>query len=134
MFRSTRRPTLEPPYDHLLKGLLSFSDLIQAEQTLHRLEDLRQRFLSAGDKKGVEYCRHLALLGRQRARAIGRNPRVGQQKRQEKQEIELWFGVWLETPDLFADWLELRKRSGGLSHILSDEQRHRIDSSNGDPS
>ncbi|MBZ5564748.1 MAG: hypothetical protein LAP13_20295, partial [Acidobacteriia bacterium] len=34
-----------------------------------------------------------------------------EKKRQEKLDIAHWFHVWLETPDLFFDWLELRKAS-----------------------
>ena len=49
--------------------------------------------------------------GKLRARSLAANPRVQAQKRQEKQEIARWFQVWLETPDLFADWLALRKSS-----------------------
>ncbi len=29
----------------------------------------------------------------------------------EKEEIMQWFKVWLETPDAFFDWLEVRKAS-----------------------
>jgi hypothetical protein len=36
---------------------------------------------------------------------------VGPDKRAEKAEIATWFRIWLETPDLFFDWLELRKAS-----------------------
>jgi hypothetical protein len=32
-------------------------------------------------------------------------------KRAEKEEIMQWFKVWLDTPDLFFDWLEARKAS-----------------------
>jgi hypothetical protein len=32
-------------------------------------------------------------------------------KRAEKEEIAQWFGVWLQTPDAFFDWLEVRKQS-----------------------
>jgi hypothetical protein len=29
----------------------------------------------------------------------------------EKEEIGGWFRIWLETPDAFFDWLEVRKQS-----------------------
>ena len=51
------------------------------------------------------------LKGKQRAASLGASPRVSPEKRREKQEIAAWFRVWLETPDLFFDWLELRKQS-----------------------
>jgi hypothetical protein len=42
---------------------------------------------------------------------IARNPKVEPQKRAEKEEMMNWFVIWLETPDAFFDWLELRKQS-----------------------
>jgi len=32
-------------------------------------------------------------------------------KRAEKVEIANWFRIWLETPDAFFDWLDVRKQS-----------------------
>jgi len=101
----------EAPYNALLDGILSFKTLAEAESTLKRLEDLRQRFRAEIDKKGVEYCRHIGVLGRRRAELIARNRRVSASKRLVKQEVALWFRIWLETPELFADWLFLRKRT-----------------------
>jgi hypothetical protein len=42
---------------------------------------------------------------------IARNHKVEAAKRAEKEEIAQWFGVWLQTPDAFFDWLEVRKQS-----------------------
>jgi hypothetical protein len=99
------------PYSEDLGGILSFNDIARAEDTLRKLEALRQRFRSAGDNKGIEYCRLVARLGRRRAELIGRNVRVNANKRLQKREISTWFGIWLETPNLFEDWLALRKKS-----------------------
>ncbi|HYY42970.1 MAG TPA: hypothetical protein VE775_09580, partial [Pyrinomonadaceae bacterium] len=42
---------------------------------------------------------------------IARNPKVAERKRAEKAEIAEWFTVWLQTPELFQDWLGLRQRA-----------------------
>jgi len=110
-----------PPYEELFKGVLSFRTLAETEACIARLEDLRQRFLKAGDKKGREYCRRVAALGAQRAGLIARNRRVGTDKRLVKQEAALWFRIWLETPDLFADWLALRVRRQEVRSMLDRE-------------
>jgi hypothetical protein len=101
----------DAPYDALLEGILSFKTLAEAESTLEHLEDLRRRYRAECDKKGVEYCRQIGVLGRRRAELIARNRRVAPSKRVVKQEMALWFRIWLETPELFADWLSLRKRT-----------------------
>ena len=107
----------EPPYDTQLRCILAFATFDAAEMCILRLEKLRQGYAVAGDKKGVEYCRRLALRGRQRAELIGRNMRVGAHKRLEKIEIAAWFQVWLETPALFEDWLSLRKGSAEFRRL-----------------
>lgn len=116
-----REPQLAPPYDTILHGILSFATLAETEETIARLENLRQRFLAASDKKGVEYCRQFALAGRRRAGMIAGNRRVSEPKRLQKQEAALWFQIWLETPGLFGDWLALRKNSEECRKLLDDK-------------
>jgi hypothetical protein len=106
-----REPQFDPPYDELLSGILSFKTLADTEKTLLKLENLRQRFLGSSDKKGMEYCRRVGALGRRRAELISRNRRVDPRKRLQKREAAVWFRVWLETPELFEDWVSLRKRT-----------------------
>jgi hypothetical protein len=42
---------------------------------------------------------------------IARNRKVEPHKRNEKEEIANWFRIWLENPDAFFDWLEVRKQA-----------------------
>jgi len=112
---------MDPPYDELLEGLLSFANFADAENSILQLEKLLQRFESESDKKGVAYCRQIARLGRRRAEMIARNKRVNANKRLQKKEIALWFQVWLETRSLFPEWLDLRKRTDDFCRLLSLE-------------
>ena len=59
----------------------------------------------------AERVREVGRLGRRRAEMIAHNHKVDDSKRVEKAEIARWFAIWLETPDTFFDWLELRKKS-----------------------
>ncbi|HYK87808.1 MAG TPA: hypothetical protein VE398_03510 [Acidobacteriota bacterium] len=121
MARAPAELTIDPPYDAQLNGILAFSNFAAAEKTILQIEKLRQGYRVAGDKKGVEYCRRLALQGRRRAELIGRNKRVGLRKRLQKIEIAAWFQVWLETPDLFEEWLQLRKASAGFRNLQDSD-------------
>ena len=107
------------PYGQHLEGILSFRDFASAERTLRQLENLRQRFKAASDKKGVECCRRIALLGRRRSELVSRNKRVGPRNRAQKREISLWFQLWLENPEIFWDWLELRKQAADFKLLSS---------------
>lgn len=112
---------IESPYREALTGILSFSSLAAAEETITRLEVLRRKYRSANDKKGEDYCRKIALLGRRRAELISRNARVRPEKRKQKREIAAWFGIWLETPEIFEDWLVLRKKTAEYGELLKSE-------------
>jgi len=102
---------LPEPYATRLEGALGFRDLKSAEASLRRLDAAYREYRAATDPTGVGLARALALKGKQRAESLARNPRVKPEARREKQEIAAWFRVWLESPDLFLDWLELRRQS-----------------------
>ncbi len=104
-------PLMPEPYANRLKGMLEFRDLASAEQSLLRLDAIFREYSEAADHLGARMVQALVKKGKLRARSLAANPRVQARKRQEKQEIARWFQVWLETPDLFADWLALRKTS-----------------------
>jgi hypothetical protein len=112
------------PYASRLKDVLEFHDLASAEQSLLRLDAIYREYASAADRQGAAMVRALVKKGKLRARSLAANPRVQARKRQEKQEIARWFLVWLETPDLFAAWLELRKSSEEFRSLFGGEDAH----------
>ena len=98
-------------YEEEFHDLLRFATLEEAEICLMRLDELWRKFRSEGQRAAAERVLEVARLGRRRAEMIARNPRVEAHKRDQKQEILEWFRIWLETPDTFFDWLDLRKQS-----------------------
>jgi hypothetical protein len=101
----------EDLYEEEFHDLLHFSTLEEAEICLMRLDELLRKFRVENDRATAERVLEVARLGRRRAEMIARNHRVDPLKRAEKEEILNWFKVWLETPDAFFDWLELRKQA-----------------------
>jgi hypothetical protein len=104
-------PWMEEPYATRLTGLLQFRDLETTEGALCNLDQAYREYQKAADRKGVTLVRSLGLKGKLRAEGLAANPRVSPERRAEKREIASWFRVWLENPDIFFDWLEVRKRS-----------------------
>jgi len=107
---STREDT-EEHYEEEFSDLLHFSTLEEAEMCLIRLDELLRKFVAEHERGEAERVREIGRLGRRRAEMIARNRKVDAQKRAEKEEIAHWFAIWLETPDAFFDWLEVRKQS-----------------------
>ena len=98
-------------YEEEFSDLLHFSTLDEAEMCLVRLDELLRKFLTEGERAAARRVREVARLGRRRAEMIARNHKVDKAKRVEKEEVAKWFEIWLETPDAFFDWLEVRKQS-----------------------
>jgi hypothetical protein len=107
---STKSDT-EGRYEEEFADLLHFSTLEEAEMCIVRLDELFRKFQHEHERAGAERVREVARLGRRRAEMISRNHKVDKAKRAAKEEIAHWFGIWLETPDAFFDWLEVRKQS-----------------------
>lgn len=112
-------PEIEEPYASRIRGALQFRDLASAEAAIRSLDAAYREYRRAPDRRGTGIVRSLMIKGKQRSESLGRNPRVSAGKRREKLEIASWFRVWLETPDLFFDWLELRKGSEEFRRIFS---------------
>ena len=99
------------PYEAMFRNVLKFSTFEEAAASLKRLDNLRRQFERKQDREGLRRVRETVLKGKQRAQMIARNSSVNERKRAEKEEIAEWFTVWLRQPDIFEDWLQLRRRA-----------------------
>ena len=88
--------------------------LKKAESFIKGLEGLRDQSERAGDRQALQKVRDVAIEARRAAETWARDRRVAGPVRAEQTEIAEWLGVWLKTPNLFAEWLELRRRSAGF--------------------
>jgi len=107
----TQQEEAEDQFEEEFEDLLHFKTLGDAEVSLMRLDELLRRFKAHGEKAAAERVLEVARLGKRRAEMISRNHKVEAHKRAEKEEISNWFRVWLENPDAFFDWLEVRKQA-----------------------
>ena len=111
---------MEEPYASRLRDLLQFHDLASAEASLRKLHEAYHEYRQASDRTGTGLVRALLRKGKLRAASLAANPRVSPEKRAEKAEIAAWFRIWLETPDLFFDWVELRKASEEFQRLFGE--------------
>jgi hypothetical protein len=107
----TLQEEAEEQYEEEFEDLLHFKTLEDAEVSIMRLDELMLKFRGQGENAAVERVLNVARLGKRRAEMIARNHKVEPHKREEKVEIANWFRIWLETPDAFFDWLDVRKKS-----------------------
>ena len=101
----------EEQYEEEFEDLLHFKTLEDAEVSIMRLDELMRKFRTHNEPAAVERVLGIARLGKRRAEMISHNHKVEPHTRAEKEEIATWFRIWLETPDAFFDWLDVRKQS-----------------------
>jgi len=116
---STKADT-QGKYEEEFHDLLHFATLEDAEMCIMRLDELYRKFKEEEERAAVERVLEVARMGRRRAEMIARNHKVEPEKRAEKEEIMQWFKVWLDTPDAFFDWLEVRKASSDFQKRFAD--------------
>lgn len=107
----TLQEEAEEQYEEEFEDLLHFKTLEDAEVSIMRLDELMRKFRAHGEHAAVDRVLGVARLDKRRAEMISHNHKVEPHKRAEKEEIASWFRIWLETPDAFFDWLDVRKQS-----------------------
>jgi hypothetical protein len=116
----SEREEAEERFEEEFEDILHFKTLGDAEVSLTRLDELSRRFRAHGERAAVERVLEIARLGKRRAEMISHNRKVELRKRDEKREIAEWFRIWLETPDAFFQWLEIRKCSPDFREKFGD--------------
>lgn len=105
-------------------GLEQFSsdkplNLKRADALIGKLEQLRQEFEREKDRQALAQIKTMAAEARGAAQSRTKDRTLPAAIRVEQSEIAVWLSVWLQTPALFADWLELRKRSADFQKMLA---------------
>ena len=90
---------------------LRFTTVAEAVESFARLEQLRAQFAGAGDEVGLRQLRHLGLKLRREFEFMAAGQSSEDPKGILAREFDQWLAVWLQTPDLFPDWLSLRRQS-----------------------
>jgi hypothetical protein len=116
----TEREEAEERFEEEFEDILHFKTLQDAEVSLTRLDELLRRFRAHHEKAAVERVLEIARLGKRRAEMISHNRKVEERRREEKKEIAEWFRIWLETPDAFFEWLEVRKATPEFREKFGD--------------
>ena len=85
--------------------------LNEAEALIKGLEKLRKTSERSGDQIALKQARDMVINARQVAESLVKDRTHDPMERAEQAELAEWLKVWIQTPNLFADWIELRRRS-----------------------
>jgi hypothetical protein len=92
----------DQPYAAAFQNLLVVSDLPSTAASLRRAENLRRKYLSDRDTEGLRHIKDIVLNTKKECEAKGDHM---------NNEIALWLRIWLQTPEIFSHWLDLRLHS-----------------------
>lgn len=95
----------------LLPDSLNFDGLKEAAAAIGEIEQLRQDAEAESRAMDLRRLREAVQGIRGERLLLARSNVIKQQARREAAEVAEWLRVWLSTPGLFADWLDLRQRS-----------------------
>jgi hypothetical protein len=121
------------------QGGLNFNDLASAFESVVRIEEKRLQIeLQRGTREQVDTVkgkggtdkkteqsrelRGLVTAAREELLLRSRSKILEESQRQQANEIAEWLRVWLEAPELFSDWLDLRRRSPEFRKRFNKEQ------------
>ena len=94
---------------------LDFSSLSTAFQSMVKLEEkrleLQMKLLTNGDTRGLTQLRDIVTSARKDSLLRARSKIIDAAAREEAKEVSQWLTIWLQAPELFSDWLDLRRRA-----------------------
>jgi hypothetical protein len=86
-------------------------NLEKAAAWIGKLERLRKKLERQADRKAIEQLEDRAREQKRLAQLLATNSSLHQEQRLAAAEIGEWLTIWLQTPQLFKTWLELRRKS-----------------------
>jgi hypothetical protein len=105
------------PYDAALRDVLDISSLKKALRSIKDLENLRRKFAKENEREGQRLVREKALNAKKQAqKTAGKN--VSPAEKQIAKEAAHWLTLWLQSPELFENWVKLRQESKEFIEIF----------------
>src|SRR5205809_7901422 len=96
--------------------------LESAEALVKRFERLRRKYSGDAKSDRVSHLRGAALNEKAKAQLLARDCALNDSVRKVQGEIAEWFRVWLQTPEIFDDWLDLRRRSSEFRETFKAQE------------
>jgi hypothetical protein len=113
------------PHEAEFRNLIKTVDLDSARRSMKQAENLRKKFISLGDKDGLRLLRDEVLEVKAELQKAARNKTLDAKRRQMSAEMVEWLTLWLQSPELFDNWIELRRNSADFTkRFPPDENEH----------
>jgi hypothetical protein len=101
---------------------LDFHDLSSAFESVVKIEHARLQLRTDKQTTLPRELRDVVAAARADSLLRARSKILDRRQREQAKEISEWLRVWLEAPELFSDWLDLRRRSPEFREKFPEEQ------------
>lgn len=108
------------PYDPAFRNILDIGGFSEAAASIRRLNNLRRKYGADDDKEGLRLVREKAQQGRRDALARAGDNRLDQTTRDAAAEIAEWLTLWMQSPEMFETWIEVRLASAEFRDKFSE--------------
>jgi hypothetical protein len=96
------------PHEAEFRNLLKMDDLVSARRSISRIENLRLKFESSGDKEGLRLLREEVIETKSQIQKQAADPKADKSSRESACEMSEWLTIWLQSPEVFETWIKLR--------------------------
>jgi hypothetical protein len=101
----------DQPHEPEFRNLLKLDSLESALRSLRHVDNLKRKFRSTGDKEGLRLLREEVLEAKASVLKASRDKTIDAQARQVNAETAEWLTIWLQSPEIFENWIKLRRSS-----------------------
>jgi hypothetical protein len=117
---------------------LDFHDLSSAFESVVKVEETRLRLqtelhggtgetgkrekVASNQAEESRELRDIVIAAREESLLRARSQILDKQQREQAEEISEWLRIWLQAPELFSDWLDLRRRSPEYREKFPEEK------------
>lgn len=99
------------PYDAALRNLIDVSGFSAALHSIKNIENLRRKLKEKNDREGLRLLRADVLGAKESLLKFAAKTRSDALTRAMNSEIAQWLTLWLQSPELFDNWVRLRLAS-----------------------
>lgn len=108
------------PYEAAFRNILNIDDLPEAASSLRKLENLRRRYAADKNSEGLRLVREKGREGRAEALSRAAGKSLTPDERARYGEIAEWLTLWMQSPEMFETWIDLRMLSRDFREKFPD--------------
>jgi hypothetical protein len=99
------------PHDAVLRNLIDVSGFSAALRSIKSAENLRRKLKEKDDREGLRLLRADVLGAKESLLKSAKKTRSDDLTRAANKEVAMWLTLWLQSPELFDNWVRLRLNS-----------------------